>query len=167
MTLGTHAIVGAAAASLIPEHPVLAFCAGFALHFAADAIPHYDYPIHSDSIHPEKGRSMQFDTALLRDMADFSFDAGFGIIVSLLFFATPAAFVAVCAGMFGGMLPDALQFVYTRFKHQPLLSLQRFHKWIHTKRRLRDEHRLVLGLVSQGLFIFAVILAAKIAAAFI
>jgi hypothetical protein len=47
MTLTTHALLGAAAASLFPASPALAFAAGFASHFAADALPHWDYKILS------------------------------------------------------------------------------------------------------------------------
>src|ERR1700738_4714821 len=40
MILSTHAIVGGALANLLPSHPVVAITAGFASHFAIDAIPH-------------------------------------------------------------------------------------------------------------------------------
>src|SRR6516164_6101449 len=45
LILATHAIVGAATASQIPNHPVIALLAGIASHFAIDAIPHWDYPL--------------------------------------------------------------------------------------------------------------------------
>ena len=47
MTLTTHAIVGATAASLFPEHPIIAFAAGFCSHFAIDSLPHWDYALLS------------------------------------------------------------------------------------------------------------------------
>ena len=50
MTLATHAVVGAAAASLIPTHPFLGFIAGFVSHFAIDAIPHWEYSLASAKI---------------------------------------------------------------------------------------------------------------------
>ena len=49
------------------------------------------------------------------------------------------------------MLPDALQFAYMRFPHQPLILIQRFHEWIHTSRRLRG--RPVLGVASRFAFV--------------
>ena len=49
MILSTHAIVGGAIASLFPSHPALVAVAGFASHFAIDAIPHWDYPLRSIS----------------------------------------------------------------------------------------------------------------------
>jgi hypothetical protein len=45
MILSTHAI-----ASLFPSHPTLAVVAGFASHFAFDAIPHWDYPLRSITV---------------------------------------------------------------------------------------------------------------------
>jgi hypothetical protein len=50
MILSTHAVVGGAIASFMPGHPVLAFVIGAASHFAIDAIPHVDYPLHSISV---------------------------------------------------------------------------------------------------------------------
>jgi hypothetical protein len=44
MILTTHAVVGAALASFVPEHPAVAFVVGFGSHFILDAIPHVDYP---------------------------------------------------------------------------------------------------------------------------
>src|SRR6266700_2786307 len=58
MILSTHAIVGAALASFLPSHPAAAFVAGFASHFALDAIPHVDYPIKSRSVNPRIGAPM-------------------------------------------------------------------------------------------------------------
>jgi hypothetical protein len=50
MILSTHAVVGGAIASLVPSDPILAAAAGFASHFAIDAIPHWDYPLRSISV---------------------------------------------------------------------------------------------------------------------
>ena len=57
MILTTHAIVGAALASFLPSHPIAAFVAGFASHFALDAIPHVDYPIQVPFGEPEDRRT--------------------------------------------------------------------------------------------------------------
>jgi hypothetical protein len=46
------------------------------------------------------------------------------------------------------MLPDPLQFVHTLYPREPLKSLQRFHRWIHTKRQLQGS----IGVSSQILF---------------
>jgi hypothetical protein len=39
LILNTHAVVGAAIATLMPDHPGLAFLSGMASHFLIDAIP--------------------------------------------------------------------------------------------------------------------------------
>lgn len=161
MTLATHALIGAAAASFVPQNPALGFALGFASHFAADAIPHWDYPIYSASVHPNIGAPMKLDMRLLRDALDIGLDAALGLALAIYFFATPAALSAILAGAIGGILPDPLQFVYAHFKHEPFIALQRFHKWIHTSRHLREEGRHVVGIVSQVVLAAAVVIAAK------
>ena len=86
MILSTHAIVGGAIASFIPEHPTLAFVAGIASHFAIDAIPHSDYRLRSISI----GRSrpaITFNQLLVSDLILIAFDAAAGIAIALGFYA--------------------------------------------------------------------------------
>ena len=162
MTLATHAITGAAIATLMPTHPVAAFAAGFASHFVIDAIPHYDYPIFSESIHPKKKDSaIRLDRKLSIDAIDFSVDAVIGIAVAIYFFVSPTSLITILAGAIGGILPDPLQVVAKKFPYEPLRSLQRFHQWIHTSYRLRESKQLVLGVVSQLLFIVLVIATAK------
>src|SRR4051812_31540781 len=112
MTLATHAITGAAIASFMPTHPVAAFAAGFASHFLLDAIPHYDYPIFSDSIHPKKKDSpVKIDRTLIIDAIDFSVDGIIGIALSVYLFVFPASLIVILAGAVGGILPDPLQVV--------------------------------------------------------
>jgi len=161
MTLATHAITGAALATAMPEHPALAFCAGFASHFLIDAIPHWDYPIHSDSVNPTIAKPMRFDGALAIDALSIGFDALLGLALSVFFFGTPGALLAVVAGAVGGILPDPLQFVSTHTNVEPLISLQHFHKWIHTDRKLRQEGKHLIGISSQILFVAAVVALAK------
>jgi hypothetical protein len=67
MILSTHAIVGGALASLFPSHPVVIIAAGFASHFAIDAIPHWDYKLRSISVAPGARNRLVLDGALLRD----------------------------------------------------------------------------------------------------
>jgi hypothetical protein len=159
MTLTAHAVVGAGLAAAMPAHPVLGLCAAFASHFLLDAIPHYDYKIRSASIHPKLGGPMRFDRALLLDFFSIGGDFGLGMLLALVFFATPASALLVAAGAFAGTLPDALQFVYARFKHEPLVSLQTFHQWMHTPYRLREHP--ALGWMSQALFLVAFVFAMK------
>src|SRR3989338_10218169 len=114
MTLTTHAIVGAALASFIPEHPVLGFCVGLTSHYVIDAIPHWDYRIYSDSVHPEKGGAMRFNKELVRDMIDIGFDIACGVMLALFFFAPAVPLAVILAGAIGGILPHPPPFVYPR-----------------------------------------------------
>jgi hypothetical protein len=145
MILSTHAIVGAAIASFLPSQPAMAFVLGFASHFALDAIPHWDYPIRSPSVNPDVGASMIFDRALVLDAATIGFDGLFGLLAALLLFAASGSFWAILLGACGAMLPDPLQFLHLRFPYEPLRTLQRFHRWMHTDRRITP----VLGIGSQ------------------
>jgi hypothetical protein len=154
MILTTHAVVGAALASFVPSHPAVAFVLGFASHFILDAIPHVDYPIKSRSVNPKIGAPMAFDKALLQDVVTIGSDGLFGMLVSLLLFSTSANFWAVLMGAVGAMLPDPLQFAYTRWPHEPLRTLQRFHLWAHSKRQMNS---VVLGIGTQAAFVASVI----------
>jgi hypothetical protein len=51
------------------------------------------------------------------------------------------------------MLPDPLQFVHKLYPREPLRTLQRFHAWIHSKRRLKWP----VGVASQLSFVVLVI----------
>jgi hypothetical protein len=153
MILSSHAIVGGAIASLFPSHPILVVLAGFASHFAIDAIPHWDYPLRSISV--GKGadnRRLKIDASLLRDLAFIGADASAGLALAVLLFATPATAWVIALGAIAGMLPDPLQFVHSIYPREPLRSLQRSHQWIHTKRNLAWR----LGVSSQAAFVAAV-----------
>ena len=162
MTLTTHAIVGAAIACVLPAHPYLVIAAAFASHFLLDAIPHWDYPLRSDSVNPKVAAAMKYDRALLADMLTIGTDALLGIALALFLLATPGdSFLVLCAAS-AAILPDALQFAYIKFPREPLVSLQRFHVWMHASRSLRE--RPILGLSAQiGLVLFTLIIARLIA----
>jgi len=162
MTLGTHAVVGASVASLVPGSPVLAFILGFVSHFLLDAIPHWDYKLHS--LERKNGDKMQsdmhFNRAFLFDLMHISFDALLGLLIAFIAFrGSPAFPYIILIGATGAMLPDALQFVYFKWKREPLRSLQRFHGWVHAKGRVHDPF---LGIMFQ---IIVVIVAISFASA--
>lgn len=159
MTLTAHAIVGAGIAAAMPAHPVLGVCLAFLSHFPVDAIPHYDYSLRSDSINPKKGGTIRFDKALAIDLFHIGVDFLLGLALGTLFFATSATWPLIAVAAFAGMLPDGLQFLYTRFPREPLATLQRFHQWIHTPYRLHG-HRM-LGIVSQVVFLIAFVIVMK------
>ncbi|WFU69243.1 hypothetical protein [Bradyrhizobium sp. CB2312] len=159
MILTTHAIVGGAIASLMPSHPVVAFVAGFASHFAIDAIPHWDYPLRSIALGTEGRNRVTMSAARLRDVAVVGLDGFVGFFLTLLIFKTENNTAAIVAGAAGGMLPDPLQFLYTLYPREPLLTLQSFHVNIHTKRRLGR----IVGIGSQFAFAAATAVIAIVA----
>lgn len=136
MTLTTHAIVGAAAATLFPGQPVLAFTAAFASHLAIDSLPHWDYRILSRQDENPRELVMQVDTRspkFLYDLLRIGGDAILGTILAVFIFSFWLfhfpLWLAVL-GAWAGILPDPLQFVYSKTQSKILLPLQRFHVWI-------------------------------------
>ena len=153
MILCTHAVVGGAIASLFPSHPILAIIGGFASHFSIDAIPHWDYPLRSIKVGKgaNNGR-LEVSRSLLLDLICIGVDACAGLALTIWLFATPAPAWVIALGAFAGMVPDPLQFVHSIHPREPLVSLQSFHAWIHSKRKLAWR----LGVSSQIAFAVAV-----------
>jgi len=144
--LSTHAVVGGAIASLFPSHPLLAVFGSFASHFAIDAIPHWDYSLRSITLGTgADNRRLAMSRALLLDLTCIGIDACAGLALAILVFATPSSAWVVALGAVAGMAPDPLQFVHSVHPREPLVSLQRFHAWIHSKRKLAWR----LGISSQ------------------
>jgi hypothetical protein len=155
--LATHAVVGAAIASLIPDHPLGAFLAGVASHFAIDAIPHWDYPLRSMFRGADKGAPLALDRGLVIDFSLIALDGLVGLVLAVWLFATPATMLTITMGIVGGILPDPLQFLHRLYPREPLRSLQRFHMWIHSRTKLAWP----LGVTTQAAFTLAVAVAAK------
>ena len=153
MILSTHAVVGAAIATLMPDHPGLAFLGGMASHFLIDAIPHWDYPLRSISVARGQSRALTLNWSLFRDLGLIGLDAIVGLTVALWLYATPTAAAAVLLGALGAILPDPLQLAHKLWPREPLRTLQRFHVWIHSKRKLRWP----IGIASQLSFVLLVI----------
>ncbi len=153
MILTTHAIVGGALASLFPSHPIVAVAAGFASHFAIDAIPHWDYPLRSIMVAQGRRNQLKLGRLLLQDVGLIGFDACAGLALAIGLFATAATFAVIVLGALAAMLPDPLQFVHSLHPHEPLVTLQRFHRWMHTKRRLDWP----IGVSSQIIFAAVVV----------
>jgi hypothetical protein len=57
-------------------------------------------------------------------------------------------------GAVGAILPDPLQFAYTRFPYEPLRTLQRFHRWAHSKKKIGS---VFLGVSTQAAFVALVV----------
>lgn len=161
MTLTTHAVVGAAVASLVPHHPAIGFIGGFASHFALDAIPHWAEGrllLRSvDRPDTPASRLVRFGKDLLHDVLVVSLDSLLGFLVASIilwgFFSVPLYVVFI--GAFAGQLPDGLQFVYFIFKPRFMLRLQEFHERIQTEydnfSYLGIEAGLILAVVALGI----------------
>jgi hypothetical protein len=162
MTLTTHAIVGAAAASLFPAYPVIGFAAAFASHFALDAIPHWaEGPALLRSVVKDPTNKLKTDMRInkdfLRDLAVLAVDALLGLVIAILIlyalFQVPLYIVVL--GVIGGQLPDALQFVYYKTRLAIMTPLQKFHGRIQTEHEniayLGIEVGLILAVVAFGI----------------
>jgi hypothetical protein len=160
MTLTTHAIVGAAAARVFSFHPVAAFFAAFASHFLIDALPHWDYKLRS-ARHDDQN-PMNDDMAINRDffvdLIKIGCDAFLGLLLSYIIFQPSGDYQLwiIGLGVFGGILPDPLQFLYFKWRHEPMVSLQKFHIWIHTDLKL--ENRWISGGILQLTLIVACVM---------
>ena len=153
MILTTHAIVGGALASLFPTQPIAAIAVGFASHFAIDAIPHWDYPLQSISVRPGHRNHLKWQRPMLQDAALIALDACVGLALGVGLFSAHAPVLVIMLGAIAGMLPDPLQFVHSLHPHEPLATLQRFHWWIHSKRKLDWP----MGVSSQIIFAAVVV----------
>jgi hypothetical protein len=166
MILTTHAIIGAAAASMFPEHPVIAFGAAFASHFVLDAIPHWHYRVASMQKNPDDKMKddMVVGPQFIFDVAKIGLDAllGIGISLGALSWYLHSSPWLILIGAIGGILPDPLQFVYWKFRREPIATLQRFHVRIHATTDL--DSRLLLGIGSQILIAALALLFVKLAA---
>jgi len=166
MTLTTHAVVGAALASVVPTHPVLAFGIGFCSHFLVDAIPHRDY--HLSSLTTDTKNPMNIDMKLGKsfsyDLCKIGADFLLGFVLVFLFFGIGKSFsydLTLFFGIAGALLPDALYFVYFKFKHEPFTSFEKFHIWLNLSER-KMKNKPLLGAFSQTFFILFIILLQKI-----
>lgn len=165
MILVTHAIAGGAIGRLMPGHPILAFFLGFLSHFAADAVPHWHYPLFSLKRDPENPmhNNMLLNKWFIVDLFNIGVDCFAGVAISLIFFHHLISFdpllISVVAGVIGGMAPDALEFIYWKMPNRPLTILTEFHLWIHSKTNIDSKH--LLGISTQALFAAAFILGAQ------
>ncbi|MEK7390614.1 MAG: hypothetical protein AAB635_00575 [Patescibacteria group bacterium] len=175
MTLATHIVTGAAVAKIFTANPVQAFLVGCLSHYVLDSIIHWDYKLRAfssesnsysmddsssidDSFSMEK--KVRFNKFLLGDIAKVLFDAFLGFLIVFLIVSLATDRLAngdmfiMLFGAVGGVIPDFLQFLYGIRKNQFLRGLQKFHHFMHAKRKLND--RPVLGISLQIFIIVAV-----------
>ena len=147
MVLTPHAVAGAAITSLFRLNPVTAFFAGFLSHFFLDFIPHWDYKTKSfyrDEAFPLNNDFIISSNSYI-DFVKLSLDTSLGFLLSFLFFSFGAGvpFLPILFGALGGIAPDALQFVYMKWRKEPLISLQKTHLLFHSSHRIYNP---VLGV---------------------
>ena len=117
MVLTPHILAGAALGASI-SNPVMAVVGAFALHFALDAIPHWDYDIYSSR-----------KKAALKVGADLVIAS---IIILLLIWHMPIEQqIHTLIGGFFGVLPDGFLFLSFIFKNKYLDRFARFHNFWH------------------------------------
>lgn len=142
MILTPHAVVGASISSIFRLSPFTALVAGFVSHFVLDMFPHFDYKLRSTRIEPEKtlDGDIIIDRTFFLDLMVMGLDLTFGLFLSWLFFVFTGAISlpVALAGVVGGVLPDALQFVYYKFGRRHLRPLQSFHMRVHSSIRIKD-----------------------------
>ncbi len=157
MTLTTHAVVGAAVASLVPNHPVIGFIGGFASHFAIDSIPHWaegEMLLRSVDRPTEPAtRKVHAGKDLLHDLAVVGLDSliGFSLSILILFCLFHVPLYIVVLGALAGQMPDGLQFLYFIFKPKFMVPLQKFHE------RIQEEHTNYAYLLREAALIAAVV----------
>ena len=160
MILATHAVTGAVLSTLVPSNPVLGFVIGFGSHFILDSIPHWDYSLKS--LEKDEKNPLNNDLVIGKDfffdLCKIAFDGVFGLALAFIFVTIfkHYSITTMLCGSIGAMVPDALQFLYFKCRKEPLVTLQKFHTWIHTKFRLKK--RPVEGILSQSMVVILFIL---------
>jgi len=160
MTLTTHALVGAAAASLFPEQPLLGFAAAFASHLTIDSLPHWDYKILSkqDDASNKLNEDMKIGRFFFYDLVRIGNDILLGLVLSWLVFCVwifHMPILIVLMGACAGILPDPLQFVYFKTRSKILEPLQRFHIWVQKGKSIHPP--AWLGLTYQAVLVLFII----------
>ncbi|MBI2122065.1 MAG: hypothetical protein HYT98_02985 [Candidatus Sungbacteria bacterium] len=141
MTLTTHIAIAAAITRPIAHvHPALTFVIALATHYLSDAIPHWDYELHS----PERDESTNVKKISIRhpkfggDFIKMSLDGTLGLAL-MWFIVGPVSFETIIwmgLAAVGSCLPDFLQGVYTILGLKFLEPVHRFHNRMHTRIRL-------------------------------
>jgi hypothetical protein len=147
MFLTVHSAVGLAASKYFHQ-PILAFIAGFIMHYVFDIIP------HGDTRAPKKYHNVIYMTlAGLIDLSLVSATLIF-IMLSQNRFLTWVELAAIT----GSVLPDALlflQFIFSKNKY--LKKLKNFHHFIHSTISKKFELPFIPGIILQIILFIIVI----------
>ena len=138
MILTSHAIIGAAVSRLAPADPILGFLLAVASHFVADTVPHWDYShVFRSAVRDERGQimNMHWNKDFLFDFFKIGADAAAGALLALFIFQAHSGsdFIALFAGICGGVFQDGLQILYLKIKKEPFIAIQGFHEKIHAR----------------------------------
>ena len=161
MTLATHIAIAAALTKPVAgAHPVLLFTAGLASHYLSDAIPHWDYSMHSiGEKNNGNGRRWNFSRSSWFDIAKTALDYALGMALVLLVLEPHSSkeFVWILIATTGGVLPDFLQALYL-MKFKFLKPHQRFHDFMHTKIKLGSYPWIGIPfqLLILGIFLYCI-----------
>lgn len=163
MVLSTHFVLGGVIGLALHSSPATALAAGVASHFLLDTLPHWDYHLASleggGDAATKNMRVLSRD--FIHDLAKIGADVLIGIVGLWLLtkYLDRPATLAVWLGAVGGVLPDAMQFVYFKLRWRILFYLQSFHQWIHTSRRLTGWS-IAGPLLQVAMVVLVIILAA-------
>ncbi|MBI2637336.1 MAG: hypothetical protein HYW88_00410, partial [Candidatus Sungbacteria bacterium] len=123
-------------------HPFFFFFFAFLSHYAADAIPHWDYHLAAvdEDMSERYDHSVRRDPKLImRDLSRIALDIAIGS--SITFFVmrpelTPSGVLPFFLTVLGGILPDMLQPIFWLWKkNNPFIFLKEFHSFMHTQIR--------------------------------
>ncbi|MFA6416156.1 MAG: hypothetical protein WCW56_01580 [Candidatus Paceibacterota bacterium] len=164
MILSTHSIVGASFAGLLATDPATAFAVGLASHYLLDMVPHWDYQIGGEKTEDDiKKINLNFTSpTFISDLSKITLDFALGLIISYYFLVHMAGFswLVVLAGIIGGVLPDFLQFLYSKFYNKiyglPLVWFQKLHDFFHTDHRPYKKRQLA-GATKQFVLVAGII----------
>ena len=97
----------------------------------------------------------------LKDLIKIGFDGVLGLALSFIFLSVMGhhSLLIILCGAIGGMMPDALQFAYFKWRHEPLITLQKIHIWFHSPKGLND--RPFIGIFFQLIIILLLVFLLK------
>lgn len=139
-------------------------------HYFLDLIPHWDYSLSSVYKYPpnEKGVSEQkfiLDKKLIvKDLIKTSLDGLVGATGAFMIFfiilgATKDArqLFVMALIIFGGIFPDAIEYLYLIFEKKYFIIAHKFHSTIHGVPRFKNNP--LLGALTQALIIIFIVAA--------
>jgi len=166
LTLTTHILVATAVSKpFFDADPALIFTVAVASHYLSDAIPHWDWHLHSvdEDLSENYNHRLIPDKALIfRELARVALDIALGSALVLMLIQphfTLQELLPICIAIIGGILPDSLQPVFWIWKQKnPFRWVKKFHSFMHSRillgRHLWKDARYVwAGKISQVVLI--------------